>query len=185
MIFNYTDVVRLIRSVLKQNFFSYNFEISVQNLLNVIKSKTELTRYYFQDVELLADGTFNMEQCDVMGELIDGKNAEFFQPYSIENNPLLFRYVYQVVNIFDGKDLIESSLSEYLQNLMFAFRVERVEKEYNYYKYKVMHLQNRAMNDRLYIMYIEKMPVEFYFYRKSEQASESLCIIFLNCLIPD
>lgn len=173
IVFTYDDVVRLIRSVLKQKYGTSYFEINVQNLLNVIKTKTELIRYYFQEVELCADGTFNREQSDVMCELIAEKDAEFFQPCSIENNPFLFRYVYRLINIFDGNGLMECSQSYYLQNLISEFQVKSIEQEENHYNYKVIYLQNGAMNDRLYVKYVDKMPVEFYLYRKSEQVSES------------
>jgi hypothetical protein len=138
----------------------------LDELIILLKSKKELTCYYFKPVELRANGKFNTEQSNVMHELFLEQNLPKFEVVSIYLNPFLFRFICKEILTFDKSKLKTISKTSYYESLLEENQfTEPNSNNYNQIvEYKIQDIKIHGLPYSLYIKYYGEHPFEFHFH---------------------
>lgn len=165
-IFNLHDVRAIARQIFTSEFNTPYMLKQLDQLISLLKTKKELICYYFQPVELKANGRFNIEQANVMIEILLKQNPPNYQVVSIYSNPFIFRIICKELLAYDKSQM--KTISSTHPNNPFIENIYITKNNLTNgslpveYKVQQIKLQNQTCS--LFIKYFGEHPCEFYFH---------------------
>jgi hypothetical protein len=164
-VFHLPDVKCLVRSIFSCPFNTTTMLKYVEQLISLLKSKGELTGFYFQDIELKSNNKFNSEQSIIMNELLLNQPIPYLKLITIESSPFLFRFICRELYVHNKSHLINLSHENIEWHLSPKIILTEMKNSSSIYpiSYELQELNSQFEVIYLLISHIGKHPNAFYF----------------------